>query len=95
MTSSDNDRTDFRSQAVAASEAQQRTLPTGVALEKSGISYCLVRQPCLTRFRAPIKVTAVACAILGLAGVATGVIIGLLNASLLAIAICCFVGGIR
>jgi hypothetical protein len=94
MTSIDNDLTDFRSQAVAASEALQRTLPSGVSLEKSGISYCLVRRPSLTRLRAPIKVTAVACAVLGLSAVATGGIIGLLNASLLAIAICCFVGGI-
>ena len=101
MTPIDSDPADFRSQAVAASEALQRTLPRGVSLEKSQISYCLVRQPCLTRLRAPIKVTAVACGVLGLSGVTAGGIIGLLkrdmladNASLFAITICCFFGGI-
>jgi hypothetical protein len=100
MTPIDNDLVDFRSQAVAASEALQRTLPSGVSLEKSGISYCLVRQPFLTRLRVPIKITALACGVLGLSGVVTGGIIGLLkrdmladSASLLAIAICCFFGG--
>lgn len=100
MTPIDNDLADFRSQAVAASEALKRTLQSSVSLEKSGISYCLVRQPCLTRLRAPIKVTAVACGVLGLSGVAAGGIIGLLkremladNPSLLVITICCFFGG--
>jgi hypothetical protein len=46
MTPIDNDLADFRSQAVAASEALKRTLQSSVSLEKSGISYCLVRQSC-------------------------------------------------
>jgi hypothetical protein len=101
MTPIDNDLGDFRSHAVAESEALQRILPTGVSMEKSGISYCLVRQPCFTRLRAPIKVTAVACGVLGLSGVAAALIIGLSksdmlagNVSLLAMTICCFFGGI-
>jgi hypothetical protein len=102
MTSIDSDLTDFRTKAVWASEALQRTLPRDVSLERSGISYCLVRQPSLTRLLAPIKVTVVASGVLGLAGVATGVVIGLLlmshvlavSAGLIAIAICGFVGGI-
>jgi hypothetical protein len=102
MTSSDNDLTDFRLPAVAASEALLRTLPSGLSLEKRGVSYCLARRPSLSRHRAPIKVTAVASAILGLLGVASGGIIGLLSKSgmladslsLLAITLCCSVGGI-
>jgi hypothetical protein len=95
MTSIDDDLTDFRSQAVAASEALLRTLPSGASLEKSGISYCLVRQPSLARLRTSIKVTAVACGVLGLSGLAIGGIFAFfLNLHLLPVAVCCSVGGI-
>jgi hypothetical protein len=102
MTLTGNDRTDFRSHAVAASEAMRRTLLGRSSPENSGISYCLERQPSLSRLRTPIKVTAVVCAVLGLSGVAIGGIIGFFlkrhiiadNPSLLAIALCCSVGGI-
>jgi hypothetical protein len=102
MTRSDNDLNDFRLEAIAASEALLRTLPSGLSLEKRGVSYCLARRPSLSRLRAPIKLTAVACAILGLSGVASGGIIGFLkksdmfadNLSWLAIALCCSVGGV-
>jgi hypothetical protein len=102
MTSTDNDLTDFRSRAVAASEAMRRTLPSGLSPEKRGISYCLLRQPSLSRLRAPIKVTAVVSAVLGLSAVAAGGIIGFLlkghlltdSPSLPAIALCVSAGGI-
>src|SRR5206468_2245676 len=97
MTSSDNDLTNFRSRAAAESEAIRRKLPTGLSPEKSGISYCVERQPSLYRLRAPIKIIAVACLVLCISGVATGGIIAFLwkrhivadNPSLLAIAVCC------
>jgi hypothetical protein len=102
MNSSDTDLKDFRSRAVAASEALRRNLPNGVSPEKAGISYCVARQPTLAPLRTPIKATAVACAILGLSGVAAGAIIAVLlrrhtpaeSPGLLATALCCSVGGI-
>jgi hypothetical protein len=102
MTSSDNDLTDFRSRAVAESEAIRRSLRNGSSLERSSISYCVERQPSLSRLRAPIKIIAVACLVLCISGVATGGIIAILSTrhiiaddpSLLAIAACCSVGGI-
>jgi hypothetical protein len=102
MTATDNDLTDFRSRAVAASEAMRRTLPSRLPLEKSGVSYCLVKEPSLSGLRAPIKVTAVACAVLGLSGVAIGGIVGLLSkahiiaqdSGVLVIALCGSAGGV-
>ncbi|HEX4349700.1 MAG TPA: hypothetical protein VH251_04915 [Verrucomicrobiae bacterium] len=94
--------TDFRSRAVAASEMMRLNLPGGLSPERGGISCCLARQPSLSRFRTPIKVTVVACAILGISGIAAGGIIAHLQKagklgdtpSMFAIAVCCSVGGI-
>jgi len=102
MTSADNGLMDFRSRAVAESEAIRRRLRNGLSLDKSGVSYCVERQPSLSRLRAPIKIIAIACLVLCISGVATGGIIALLSKrhrvaddpSLLAIAACCSVGGI-
>jgi hypothetical protein len=102
MTSFDNDLTDFRSRAVAESEAIRRSLRNGLSLEKSSISYCVERQPSLSQLRAPIKIIAVACLVLCISGVATGGIIAFLSKrqiiadspGLLAIAACCSVGGV-
>ena len=102
MTSVPNVVTDFRSGAVAASETIRRTLPSGSSPERCGYSYCLVRQPSLSRLRAPIKVTAVVSAILGLFGIATAGIVRLLmlgkilpdEPSLVAVVVGCSVGGI-
>jgi hypothetical protein len=101
MNSSDNDLIDFRWRAVAASEEMERALRRGLS-PQSGLSYCLERRPSLSRFRAPIKFTAVACLILGILGIGLGGIIGFLSKrdmigndlSLLAIAGCCSVCGI-
>lgn len=102
MSSSENDLTDFRSRAVAASEAIQRHLPTGVSPERGGISCCQARQPSLSRFRTPIKISAVVSAILGLSAVALGGAVGFLlerhifggRPGLVAIASCSSIGGI-
>jgi hypothetical protein len=98
----DNDAVDFRSHAVAASEALRRNLPSGLSPEKSGFSYCLERRPSLSRLRTPLKFTAVASLIVGISGVAGGGVIGLLfikhiiadSPMLLVVALCCSVGGI-
>jgi hypothetical protein len=94
-------QTDFRSRAVAASEMMRRSLPAGLSPERAGISCCLARQPSLARIRKPIKITAVASAVLGLSGLVIGPIIfhlqrGISPAEkpgLAAIAFCCSVGG--
>jgi hypothetical protein len=102
MISADSDQSDFRARAVAASEAMLRSLPTGLSPEKSGISYCLVKEPNYSHLRTPIKATVLVCAVLGLSGLVLGGVICLLltgnivadNSSLLAIALCCSAGGI-
>lgn len=92
---------DFRSRAVAASEMMRRNLPSSLSSGINGVSSCLVRQPDLSRLRAPIKVCAVASVVLGLAGAWAGAIIFLLligskpadKPISFAIAFCCSVGG--
>ena len=94
--------TDFRSRAVAASEMMRRNQPSGLSPAKGGVSSCLVRQPDLSRLRAPIKVCAVASPILSLIGVACGGIFFLLmkgtrpadDPTVFAMAVCCTVGGV-
>lgn len=101
MAPSENERADFRSGAVAASEAMRRALPSGLTLEKSGMSYCVEREDNLANLRAPIKLTAVVCAVLGLSGLAAGAIVAALvnghvlaeKTEMLATAFCCFAGG--
>jgi hypothetical protein len=98
MISADSDQSDFRARAVAASKAMLRSLPTGLSPEKSGISYCLVKEPNYSHLRTPIKATALVCAVLGLSGLVLGGVICLVSIaadtpSLLAIALCCWVGG--
>jgi hypothetical protein len=98
MSSADNDQSDFRARAVATSKAMLRTLPTGLSPEKSGISYCLFKEPSYSHLRTPIKATALVCAVLGLSGLVLGGVICLVSIaadtpSLLAIALCCWVGG--
>src|SRR3989442_2890137 len=77
MTSADNGLMDFRSRAVAESEAIRRRLRNGLSLDKSGVSYCVERQPSLSRLRAPIKIIAIACLGLCISGVATDGVIAL------------------
>ncbi|HEV3304567.1 MAG TPA: hypothetical protein VG055_33260 [Planctomycetaceae bacterium] len=98
MSSADNDESDFRARAVAESKAMLRSLPTGLSPEKSGISYCLVKEPSYSHLRTPIKATALVCAVLGLSGLVLGGVTCLVSIaaetpSLLAIALCCWVGG--
>jgi len=102
MSLADNDVTDFRSRAAAASEALRRTLPSGSSLEESGISYCMARQPSLSRYRRPIKITIIVSGMLGLLAVGTGAITALLSetnmiargSGVLTMALCCCVAGI-
>jgi hypothetical protein len=108
MTSSDDDSTDFRSRAVKASEARRRTLPKGLSPEKGGFSYCLEREPSLSRLRLPIKIMAVSCFVLCISAWVTSalalVIAGIgffwkqdtfaSPPTLLVIAFCCFVAGV-
>lgn len=98
----DPSQADFRTRAVAASEALRRTLPSGVSLAESGHSYCVERQPSLSHLRVPVKIVAVACAVLGISGLAIGGILALLaksdviaeESTLLSIAVFCSAGGI-
>lgn len=98
----DNDLIDFQARAVAASETMLHNLSSKLAPDKCGVSYCLNRQPSLSRLRLPLKVTVVACMVLGISGVAGGAIIGALqqrhvlanSPRLMTIALCCSVGGI-
>ena len=75
-----------------------RTLPTGLSPEESGISYCLTREPGYSHLRTPIKATALVCAVLGLSGLLLGAVICLVSIAaetpiLLALALCCWAGG--
>jgi hypothetical protein len=99
METNKRDLSDFRGRAVAASVTMKRGLSTGVLIEKSGNSYCLHRRPDFSRFRTRIKIVAVTAAIIGIGGLlAGGLIVKLLDAQnhprLLALALCCSVGGV-
>jgi hypothetical protein len=90
--------TDFRSRAVTASKI---LLPRGLS-GRGDISCCLERQPSLARFRTPLKIAAVVCAVLGISGIAAGGIIAHFQKEgkignepyMLAITLGCTVGGI-
>jgi hypothetical protein len=79
MTSIDDDSVDFRSRAVAVSEAVRRELASEPPPEKCGISYCLEREPSLSRLRVPIQVSAIVCLLLALAAYGGALFFGFLT----------------
>lgn len=66
-----DDVTDFRQRAAAESKALLSALPIGSSPEKCGVSYCIVREPDLSRLRTPIKIVTVTSPILSLLGAVT------------------------
>lgn len=79
MTSTNDHLLDFRSQAAAASEVLRRSLPSGMSPSEGGISCCFQRAPDHSGLRTPIKIVAVACAILGLGGLFAAAVMMLIS----------------